>query len=86
MDVENTGEQTASLGNYDFTVVPYGEDDSDVTGEGGSTEHDDTTLPAGETTEVEVEVGTTVDPSAVERYEIRVTCSAFAENAAYCDG
>lgn len=86
MDVENTGEQMADLDNYDFTVVPYNEDDNDVTGEGGETEHDDTMLPAGETTEVEVKVGTTGSPSDVERYEIRVTCSESAESPVYCDG
>jgi hypothetical protein len=84
IDIENTGGETSTLGNYDFTIVPYDESDTDVTGEGGSTEFDTDPLPAGETTDVEVEVGTSLHPSDVERYEIGITCSEFAENAAYC--
>lgn len=86
MDVENTGGATADLGNYEFTVVPFDENDDDITEMRGTTRFDNRMLQSGETTEVEVEVETTSHPADVERYEIRITCSEFAEDAAYCDG
>lgn len=86
LDVKNTGNRTADLQNYDFVHTVYDEDGEAISHSGTVVSHERTELPSGETTEVEIEFETPEFGSDVERYEVELSCSTFAENAAYCDG
>lgn len=82
--IENAGDRTVELSEHTMELTVFGEDDENLTGEGGSIDYPNRPSEPGETREVQLRVDVTTDAQDVVRWELDVYCDDTFDDGGYC--
>lgn len=82
--IENAGERTVELSEHSMELSVFGENERNLTDEGGSIDYPNRPSEPGETREVQLRVDVTTDAQDVVRWELAIYCDDAFDDGGYC--